>query len=82
MEIASGRALDQLLIAGLASLGGALNVSLLNGFTPPLGEVFDLLTYGSLSGIFATLNLPSYSGGHFVAQYNNPPNTFSLLASK
>jgi hypothetical protein len=81
MEIASASALDQLMIDGLATLNGALDVSLLDGFTPTAGQSFDLITYGSRSGTFANVSLPSYSGGYLVAQYDTPPNNFSLLAN-
>lgn len=44
---------DQLVVAGQATLDGALSVSLVNGFTPASGDVFQILTTGSLSGAFA-----------------------------
>jgi hypothetical protein len=72
---------DFLVVDGLATLDGTLNFSLLAGFTPSAGQTFNLIHYGSRSGMFATLNLPSYSGGALVAQYDLPPNYFSLLAT-
>jgi hypothetical protein len=44
------------------SLGGALNVSLINNFTPAPGQAFDILDWGSRSGTFASINLPMLSG--------------------
>jgi hypothetical protein len=38
-------------------------VTLLNGFAPKLGDRFDLFDFTSFSGAFATLNLPTLSGG-------------------
>ena len=37
---------DQLLITGTANLNGDLNISLLDGYTPTLGDTFDILTFG------------------------------------
>jgi hypothetical protein len=72
---------DLLQVDGAAALGGTLNVSLLGTFIPSAGQSFYLIEYASRSGTFATLNLPSYSGGALVAQYDLPPGTFSLLAT-
>src|SRR5262249_31017005 len=44
---------DQLIISGKATLDGTLNVSLINGFTPALGNNFQFMTYGSRSGDFS-----------------------------
>jgi hypothetical protein len=56
-------AYDCLTVSGALTLGGNLNVTLLNGFTPLLGNTFDLFDSASTSGTFAALNLPSLSGG-------------------
>jgi hypothetical protein len=45
------------------TLGGTLNVSLINGFSPTLGNSFDILDWGALTGTFATLQLPALAGG-------------------
>jgi Ca2+-binding RTX toxin-like protein len=37
-------------ISGSANLNGTLNVSLINGFTPAIGQVFEVVEYGSLIG--------------------------------
>jgi len=47
-----GTGFSQLDIAGTASLGGMLDVSLINGFTPFNGEQFVILTSSGLSGSF------------------------------
>ena len=54
---------DQVHATGVLSLAGALDVSLTRGFVPRAGNSFDILDWGSLSGAFATLNLPALSGG-------------------
>ena len=51
----AGTQYDQVVVAGGATLaGGALNVTLLNGFRPVQNEQFTVLTFGSRSGDFAS----------------------------
>ena len=57
-----GGGYDVLRITGLASLDGTLDVTLLDGYLPQAGDMFDLLDWASLAGTFATLNLPALSG--------------------
>jgi T5SS/PEP-CTERM-associated repeat protein len=66
IELASTANFDKLTVFGGANLGGALSVSLVNGFTPAVGNSFDLLTAtGGITGKFATAQLPSLLGnGH------------------
>jgi fibronectin-binding autotransporter adhesin len=54
-----GTGFDQIQVAGALTLDGALQVSLLNGFTPMLGNSFDLLDWGSVTGTFSSLQLPA-----------------------
>ncbi|MGE0484554.1 MAG: filamentous hemagglutinin N-terminal domain-containing protein [Gammaproteobacteria bacterium] len=56
--LAPGSGFDQLVVTGQASLGGALAVQLFGGFVPPDGALFDLLTFASVVGDFATVTLP------------------------
>jgi hypothetical protein len=57
---------SRLVVVGTASLGGTLDVDLLNGFTPTPGEDFYLLTStGGDSGSFATLDLPTLLNGDY-----------------
>jgi Putative Ig domain len=44
---------------GVATLGGTLNVTLINGFSPGKGATFTFLTAASRVGAFATFNYPS-----------------------
>ena len=39
---------------------------------------FSVVSYGSRSGMFATLNLPTLSFGHWQPRYDNPTGTFTL----
>ena len=54
-------------VAGAPSSGGTLKVDLTNlgngVFAPSAGSSFDLLDWGSLSGTFCTIQLPTLSGG-------------------
>ncbi len=57
--LASATAIDELMISGLATLAGALDVIPLDGFLPPPGDLLTILTFGSRSGQFAAAKLPS-----------------------
>ncbi|GGM95409.1 hypothetical protein GCM10010967_31050 [Dyadobacter beijingensis] len=50
---------DLLSVSGVFTAGGTLNVSFINGFTPQLNDEFIIVDGLSLTGTFATLNLPS-----------------------
>jgi hypothetical protein len=48
---------DQLVVNGQATLGGTLNVVLLNGYVPSSGDQFRILTFSGRNGTtFATVN--------------------------
>ncbi|MDQ7013378.1 MAG: GC-type dockerin domain-anchored protein [Planctomycetota bacterium] len=70
-----GTEYDQLSATGTISLGGTLNVSLINGFNPDSGE-FVIVQGGSVSGVFAVENLPagfsiSYEASRVVLTIGN-----------
>jgi hypothetical protein len=54
---------DQLDVGGLLSLDGTLEVTLLGGFVPRLGDRFDLFDFASMSGQFDRVDLPALDGG-------------------
>ena len=71
--VVSGTQHDVLDVTGAASLSGALNVSLINSFTPISGTVFRILNFSARSGDFITETgtnlgwltlLPYYSSDH------------------
>lgn len=62
IELASLSSFDKFLIAGSATLGGTLDVVLLN-FTPQPGDSFDFIDWESVTGTFDSVNLPSLGGG-------------------
>jgi RHS repeat-associated protein len=71
---------DQLAITGTATLGGTLNVTLINGFGPTPMQVFQIVTFASSSGSFATVNIPAINGSPaFVTQPT--PSSFNLVGA-
>jgi hypothetical protein len=71
---AAGSQYDQLAISGTAALGGSLDVALLNGFQPALGNTFQVLTFASSSGNFHTYNGTSQTNGLFLDPVFQPTN--------
>jgi len=65
---------DQLAVSGTASLGGMLNVATIGSFTPALGNMFQVLTFGSSSGNFMAYNGPNLAGGLFLDPVLNATN--------
>jgi len=59
----AGTNYDQLLVSGAVSLAGTLQVSLINSFSPAVGNSFDILDWGSRSGRFSSLELPPLAAG-------------------
>jgi len=76
IQIAGASQYGQLAVIGTATLGGTLDVSLIDGYTPALGASFSILTFNQRSGDFATENglkighhrsfVPSYQNGALV----------------
>ncbi|MBI5865197.1 MAG: hypothetical protein HZB38_11945 [Planctomycetes bacterium] len=59
---------DRVVVNGVATLGGDLNVNFLNGFVPPIGSVWTVMTYNSKVGDFANINVaPGSPSCVFVA---------------
>jgi len=54
---------DVLDVNGLVTLGGELEVMLINGFSPAAGNTFDVLDWNSRNGEFDDLDLPSLAPG-------------------
>jgi hypothetical protein len=61
--VAAGSQYDQLVVSGTASLGGTMELSLINSFRPAFGNSFQVLTFGSSSGNFATYTGTSLASG-------------------
>jgi hypothetical protein len=63
VQIGGTSEFGQLAVTGTATLGGTLEVSLLNNFVPAVGTSFQILTFAQSSGDFATelgLSLPDH----------------------
>jgi hypothetical protein len=54
-----GSGFGRLEVNGQATLAGALNVTLINSFSPGFGDAFFVLSYNSRSGNFASISLPA-----------------------
>ncbi len=63
IDLASTSSFDELTVTGAIDLDGILNVSLLDNFSPALGNTFTFLTGASLSGTFADTNFPTLGAG-------------------
>jgi len=59
----AGTGYDQLQVTGAATLAGTLDVSLIDGFIPSNGDVFEIITANTLSDTFTTINLPTLTNG-------------------
>ncbi|MCA9035909.1 MAG: hypothetical protein KDA91_12315, partial [Planctomycetaceae bacterium] len=91
--LTAGTQFDQFNVSGTMTLGGALNISLVNGFAPADGDAFEILTFGSRTGDFDAMNglslpgnqilYPTYSAGSLVlgAIGDDPPVIATLGAS-
>ena len=49
----AGSQFGQLNVSGQASLDGALNLGLLNGYMPAIGDSYEIMNFGSVTGSFA-----------------------------
>ena len=79
--LTAGSGFDQLLIGGYASLplGSFLDVSLIDGFVPSIGDSFRVLDTGGFTlGAFGQVMLPSVSGVGIGLVYD--PNGLTLVA--
>ena len=74
--LTAGTQFGQLIINGTATLDGTLNISLINGYAPALGNSYEIMPFGSLTtgSDFTTKNLPTLSGGLVLVPVYNPTN--------
>jgi hypothetical protein len=75
----AGTGFDQLNISGSANLAGTLNLNLVPGYIPNIGDSFKILTYASYTGGFSTITGLTFNGGteRFNVQYN--PTNVTLV---
>ncbi len=81
IELAGGGVgeFDVLNVGGRVTLGGTLEIALLNGFRPTLGETYDILTYSSLVGQFDAIHLIGGPDDVFVPLYG--PSGLTLVTA-
>ena len=78
--LTAGTEYDRFNVSAEAALDGTLNVTLINSFVPVIGNTFQILNYSSLSGAFATENLPALSGTlAFSAVYSPTAVTLTVV---
>jgi YVTN family beta-propeller protein len=62
----AGTEYDRLQVSGVAALGGVLNITLINGFTPSAADSFGILSFGSATDRFSTIASLDLGGGLFL----------------
>jgi len=79
--LTAGTQSSQLAVANGVSLHGTLNLKLINGFLPAIGNTFIILTGTAVSGTFATVNgLSINSGEHFTVTYHPTNVTLTVVS--
>ncbi|MBL9148535.1 MAG: hypothetical protein JNM94_07555 [Phycisphaerae bacterium] len=61
---------DLLTVSGPATLGGALQVRLVNSFVPTVGQEFVILTAANIDGFFGCVEFPNAPAGYFSLVYS------------
>jgi subtilase-type serine protease len=68
-------------VSGTATLGGTLNIKLLNNFVPLIGATFEILSARHVNGTFATVNGTTInSSEHFTVTYNSDNVTLTVVS--
>ena len=72
---------DSASASGAVTLGSALNVTLINGYTPAIGDSFTILSAASVTGTFSTSNLPALPAGSGWKITYNPASVVLSVVS-
>lgn len=83
MEIAGtdpGTSYDQIAVTGSAALNGELVVRFTNGCAPAQGQVFDLVSAGTVTGSFAAVTIEGLQAGFQHQVRTLPDGRFQLVA--
>ncbi|HEX3108095.1 MAG TPA: LamG-like jellyroll fold domain-containing protein, partial [Thermoanaerobaculia bacterium] len=75
--IAGATSFGKVNVASPFVLGGTLHATTTSGYTPVNGTTFQVLTYSSNSGAFATKNLTYSGGGQFTDSYTSSAMTLT-----
>jgi len=79
--LTAGTQYSQLAVTNGASLNGTLNIKVVGGFVPAVGNVFTILTTSARSGTFAHVNgLSINSTEHFAIAYNATNVTLTVAS--
>ncbi|MEX2310055.1 MAG: hypothetical protein WD738_20960 [Pirellulales bacterium] len=81
IELSSASTYDQLLVTDNATLAGTLTVSLIDGFTPGIGQVFTILTADDVDETFDTELLPSVPNLEFNVVYNAQSVVLTVISA-
>jgi hypothetical protein len=78
---ASSGQFNVLNVTGAATIGGTLNIGLLDKFVPAVGDTFEILTAKKVTGTFATVNGTKINDSeHFTVTYNPDNVTLSVVS--
>jgi len=78
---ASSGQFNVLNVTGTATIGGTLNIGLLDKFVPAVGDAFEILTARKVTGTFATVNGTKINDSeHFTVTYNPDNVTLSVVS--
>ena len=69
---------DQVRVTGNITLSGTLNVTLINGYQPGLGDEFLIIDAAASTGSFSTVNLPNIAPRIWQTTYENSNGTVLL----
>lgn len=75
-----GSLFDVLNVSGKLTLGGTLQIDLINGFTPGANDVFDFLHAGSFDGSFSNFILPTF-GDNQTLHLDFGPNGITAVSA-
>ncbi|MGA2457143.1 MAG: MBG domain-containing protein, partial [Terriglobales bacterium] len=79
--LTAGTQYSQLNVSGTANLSGALDIGFINGFTPASGNQFTVLTAGSITGTFSSINSAALPAGVIWTLTYNPTSVVLTAAS-
>jgi T5SS/PEP-CTERM-associated repeat protein len=81
VNLADETKFDELNVDDDAVLGGTLNIGLLSGFVPNVGDTFSIINAGSISGTFSNVQGTGInSSEHFTVQYNPTSVVLQVVA--
>ena len=80
VEIGGTSQYGQLAVAGIATLGGTLNVAIVDGYFSNVGDAFRILTFGQLFDDFAAMNgLDAGGNNEFAPAYSSAALTLTVM---